>query len=82
MGAEILDVFENTIDSRLKELSKNPYLAPPLRGSKIFRKLLIHKNVSVFYSSEIDYIKILLVWDNRQDPKELHKKLIDSYKSL
>jgi hypothetical protein len=62
------------VDKRVDQLTSNPKLAPVV-GSTEYRKLVIHKNISIFYKVEIDFIKILLVWDNRQDPLVLKEKL-------
>ena len=48
----------------------------PVIPTTVYRKLVIHKNISVFYTLDSVMIKILLVWDNRQDPKKLKNKLI------
>lgn len=74
---QVLDYFLDLIDKRIEQLKSNPKLAPIIESTE-YRKLLIHKNVSIFYTLESKIIKILLVWDNRQDPGILKEKLTDA----
>lgn len=70
----IADDFIVLLDERINQLQKNPSLAPKLKESEIHR-MVIHKSVSLFYRIYPDYIKLLLLWDNRQNPKDLKQKL-------
>lgn len=74
---EVAEEFLNQLDYRISQIQRNPELAPTFIGSE-FRKLLIHKTVSVFYRNNSGYIKLLLIWDNRQDPTSLLQKLTDA----
>jgi plasmid stabilization system protein ParE len=73
----IVDEFLNQLDYRIVQIQKNPELAPVFINSE-FRQLIIHKSVSLFYHNSSSYIKLLLVWDNRQDPVHLWEKLKDA----
>lgn len=73
---EITDDFLNQLDYRIKQIQNNPELASSFKDSEI-RQLIIHESVSLFYRKHTKYIKLLLVWDNRQDPTQLFKKLTD-----
>lgn len=75
--SDVADKFLNQLDYRIKQIQRNPEIAPPFKNSE-FRQILIHKSVSLFYRSTPEYVKLLLVWDNRQDPSQLFKKLMDS----
>jgi plasmid stabilization system protein ParE len=70
----IIDEFLDRLDYRIEQIQKNPRLAPAFQQSE-FRQLLIHETVSLFYRDQPDCIKLLLIWDNRQNPVELLKKL-------
>ncbi|REL33121.1 type II toxin-antitoxin system RelE/ParE family toxin [Rhodohalobacter sp. SW132] len=70
----VIDEFLNQLDFRIEQIISNPELAPPFNNSE-FRQLYIHKSVSLFYRNYSNYIKILLVWDNRQNPAQLQKKI-------
>ncbi len=71
---EIVDDFLNQIDYRISQIQEPPKIAPVVESSK-FRKLLIHKSISLFYRNYPEYIKIILIWDSRQDPAILKRLL-------
>lgn len=74
---QIADEFLNQLDYRIEQIQHNPEMAPSFKNSDI-RQLLIHKSVSLFYKNNPKHLKILLVWDNRQDSAQLLKKLTDT----
>jgi|AntRauTorcE11898_2_1112593.scaffolds.fasta_scaffold06315_4 plasmid stabilization system protein ParE len=76
---QVADEFLNQLDYRIEQIQQNPELAPTFNNSEI-RQLLIHKSVSLFYKNDPEHLKLLLVWDNRQDPAQLLKKVTDSRK--
>ena len=69
--------FLNQLNFRIKQIQRNPELAPTFEDSPV-RKLSIHKNVSLFYLNQPDAIRLLLIWDNRQDPAGLYRSLTGS----
>jgi len=73
---EIADNLLSQIDYRIDQVQNNPELAPKFENS-LFRKLNIYRTVSIFYKLTENHIKLLLVWDNRQNPKVL-KELLTS----
>jgi plasmid stabilization system protein ParE len=74
---QVTNEFLNQLDFRIVQVQKNPELAPTFENSE-FRQLLIHKSTSLFYRDFSDSIKLLLVWDNRQNPAELLDKLTNT----
>ncbi len=74
-GEKIKTEFLNKLNYRIRQIQINPQLAPTFGDSDI-RKLVIHKSVSIFYLDLVEHLRILLVWDNRQDPAKLYKELI------
>ena len=74
---QVADEFLSQLDYRIEQIQHNPEIAPAFKNSE-FRQLLIHKSVSLFYRNYSEYLKILLVWDNRQNPKQLIEKLTDA----
>lgn len=74
---QIVDEFLNQLDFRIEQIRNNPELAPTFQNSDI-RQLLIHKSVSLFYRNTPEHLKLLLVWDNRQNRTELLQKLKDA----
>jgi flagellar assembly factor FliW len=71
---EILGHFLNLTDKRIEQIRVNPRLAPIVFKTN-FRKLVIHKNISLLYEIVGLKTKILFVWDNRKKPKALFNKL-------
>jgi len=79
LNNQVLEHFLDLIDRRIEQVQINPRIAPTIMGTD-YRKLVIHKNISLFYINEPSLTKILLVWDNRQNPSELNMKLTDANK--
>lgn len=71
---QMADLFLSSIDETLDRVRQFPRIAALIEGTS-FRKYVLHKNVSLFYSIEEERIKVLLVWDNRMDDKDLFEKL-------
>jgi plasmid stabilization system protein ParE len=74
---QIADKFLNQLDYRIGQIHQNPEIAPTFKNSD-YRQLLIHESISIFYKTDREVIKILLIWDNRQDPAKLLKKITGS----
>lgn len=71
--------FLNQLNFRVEQIQRNPELAPTFDDSEV-RKLVIHKSVSLFYLNQPDHIRLLLIWDNRQNPAEIYRLLTDANK--
>lgn len=71
--------FLNQLDFRIAQIQRNPQLAPTFEDNEI-RKLVIHKSVSIFYIDQPNHIRLVLIWDNRQNPAELYRLLTDAKK--
>lgn len=71
---EIIDRFFLLIDEKIELIQRNPEIGSRLENSQ-FRKIVIHKNTTLFYEIDQSSIKILLIWDNRQNPEDLREKL-------
>lgn len=76
-GSEINEKFVEQLDYRINQIQNNPELAPAFENNQI-RRLIIHRTVSLFYVNTPQFIKILVIWDNRQDPDSLLEKLTDA----
>ncbi|WP_445263812.1 type II toxin-antitoxin system RelE/ParE family toxin [Rhodohalobacter sp. 8-1] len=74
---DVNEEFVKQLDYRITQLQNNPHLAPTFEKSQI-RRLLIHRTVSLFYVDTPQFIKILVIWDNRQDADRLLVKLTDA----
>lgn len=71
---QMADLFLGSIDETLARVRQFPRIAALIEGTS-FRRYVLHKHVSLFYSVEQERIKVLLVWDNRMDDKDLFEKL-------
>ena len=69
--------FLNQLNFRIEQIQKNPELAPTFEDSNV-RKLVIHKSVSLFYLNLPERLKLILIWDNRQEPAKLYRQLTDA----
>ena len=73
-GAEITDNFLDRLDERIEQLKKKPQIGTNYKQTR-FRQLLIHPLVTLYYLIEEDYISLVLVWANKQDPEDLKDRL-------
>ncbi|MBL4586492.1 MAG: type II toxin-antitoxin system RelE/ParE family toxin [Flavobacteriales bacterium] len=74
---KVLNHFSDLVENRIDQLRTNPDIAPVI-GSTEYRKLIVHANVSLFYVNQDGITRILLIWDNRQNPKNLAKQLLNA----
>lgn len=71
----VVDEFIDSIEQKLILVQSNAALGPKIGAGEI-RRILLHPHISLFYQDEASHIKILLVWDNRQNPDTLFEKLV------
>jgi plasmid stabilization system protein ParE len=71
---EVADAFLERLDERIEQLKKNPRIGPAHEQTR-FRQLIIHSSVTLIYELKTDYISLVLVWSNEQDPDELSRKI-------
>ena len=74
---KVAEEFLNQLDYRISQIQKNLELAPTFELRE-FRQLLIHKTTSLFYRNFPGYIKLLLVWDTRQNQADMLNRLTDA----
>lgn len=79
-NTDVNEEFVEQLDYRITQLQNNPELAPAFENTQI-RRLIIHRTVSLFYVNTPQFIKILVIWDNRQDADRLLEKLTDANRS-
>ena len=71
---DVVDTFLDRLDERIEQLKLNPQIGPTYEQTS-YRKLIIHPLVTLFYELETDYISLVSVWANKQDPDELREKI-------
>lgn len=75
-GSQTTEQFLTRVDEALAQLKEFPKIGIEHKHlSRPVRRILIHKHVSLFYTLTSNSIVILLLWDNRRNPKELRKNL-------
>lgn len=62
--------FIKKVDKIVLLIVNNPEIFPKWRGSSI-RKVVIVKQITMFYEIKEDTINILLFWNNYQNPNNL-----------
>jgi len=73
-NTNISDHFLNQIDESISYIKKYPNIGKRIIRTDI-RQLNINKQVNLFYKIEGDTLKILLIWNNKQNPKDLIRKI-------
>lgn len=71
----VVDEFMDSLEQKLNLVQSNAALGPRI-GTGEIRRMLVHPHISLFYQEEVSHIKLLLVWDNRQNPDMLFEKLV------
>jgi len=67
-GDSFVIKFEAKIGKCLKAILMSPYIYPIAEENMELRKCLLHKNCSMLYKIDGDFILIICFWDNREDP--------------
>lgn len=71
---EVVEFFFDLVDQKINIIQDHPNIGHKIKKSEI-RRIVVHPNISLFYIFQSHRIKILLIWDNRQNPKRLNEKL-------
>ncbi|HYV95266.1 MAG TPA: type II toxin-antitoxin system RelE/ParE family toxin [Chitinophagales bacterium] len=69
--AEIIDRFMTDLANTLYRIQRYPFSFPGVEGDESARKAQLLPFYSVFYEVEADVIRILSVFDQRQNPDKL-----------
>jgi len=63
--------FIDITDLMVRQISINPKQFPVIHMKKKIRKCVISKHNSLYYRERKDFVDILRIYDNRQDPRKL-----------
>jgi plasmid stabilization system protein ParE len=63
--------FARKLDKRLELISINPRLFPTTNKRKNVRRSVLTKHTVIYYETSTDTIKIVTLFDPRQDPNKL-----------
>ena len=69
-GEKVSGHFIELIDQSVDAIVRHPKIGESV-PDRPYRCLVVHRNVSVYYHPTHNMIKIILVWDNRQNPDTL-----------
>ena len=67
--------FMKKLDKSLNIIKNNPEVFPESIHKKGLRKCVISKQTTLFYRFDHEFIKIVTIFDNRQNPKKLNKEI-------
>ena len=68
---KIASEFINKLNSKIKIISKFPYIYPQSSFGKQIRRCVITKQTSCYYKFSERKVKIIFVYDTRQSPEKL-----------
>lgn len=68
---KVVQGFIEITASSLSQIAINPKLYPLINKNKKIRKCVLTKHNALFYRERKDYIDVLRIFDNRQDPHKL-----------
>ena len=63
--------FVDLVDAILMQISNNPRQFPIINKNYNVRKCVITKYNTLYYRNRRNYIELLRIYDNRQDPEKL-----------
>ena len=67
--------FAKLLDKRLTSIKLNPYLFPLINNSGNLRRSVLSKQTSIFYQIFDQDIRLITLFDNRQNPQRLKDKM-------
>jgi plasmid stabilization system protein ParE len=68
---KVVQKFIEVVDGIIGQISNNPKQFPMIDKIKKVRKCVLNKHNTLYYRDRYEYIDILRIYDNRQDPKKL-----------
>lgn len=70
-GEKVIESFIDLTEKLIFQISLNPKLFPTIHKKEKIRKCVITKHNTMYYREQKDFIAILRIFDNRQDPEKL-----------
>jgi len=68
-NVDIVEEFYNNIDEFISRIGKNSQAFPLINPQEGIRKCVVSWHNTIYYVDELEYVEILRISDNRQDPK-------------
>ena len=66
--------FVKKLDDNLEFISRNPYLFAESEKTKGIRRCVLSRQTTIYYRIDNKDIKIITLFDNRQNPQNVDKK--------
>lgn len=66
--------FAKLLDKQINIIKTNPYLFAESEKSNSLRKSVLSRQTTIYYRIKDDEIRIITLFDNRQNPEKLLKK--------
>jgi plasmid stabilization system protein ParE len=73
-GSKVVTRFIDIVEDLIEQISLNPKQFPVIHKKLKVRKCVITKHNTLYYRDRRDYVDILRIFDNRQDPHKLKFK--------
>jgi plasmid stabilization system protein ParE len=73
-GSKVVTRFIDIVEDLTEQISLNPKQFPVIYKKLKVRKCVITKHNTLYYRDRRDYVDILRIFDNRQDPHKLKFK--------
>ena len=71
-----LKQFAKLLDNRLNSIKSNPNLFPIFNHSTNVRRCVLSKQTTIYYQIADMEVRLITLFDNRQNPKRLRNKLL------
>jgi plasmid stabilization system protein ParE len=68
---KVVQKFIEVVEGIIGQISNNPKQFPIINKNKKVRKCVLTKHNTLYYRDRYEYIDLLRIFDNRQDPKKL-----------
>ena len=69
--AKVAIKFIDLVDALLLQIANNPRQFPLIHKKYNVRKCVLTKHNTLYYRNRRNYIELLRIYDNRQDPEKL-----------
>lgn len=69
---KIAEDFSDLLNKKISYLESNPLLYPSFKSKTSIRRCVVSQQVSMFYTIVNDEVRILSLFDTRQNPKKIN----------
>lgn len=69
--AKEISKFARLLDKQINLIKNNPFIFPKSETVKEYRKSVLTKQITIYYTVTEEKIKIISLFDNRQNPQKI-----------